>query len=362
MSDGVGMAQEEGSNDLLQAHAHVWNLTFSFISSMSLKCAIQLGIPDIIHNHGQPITLSELAASIPITPTKTAFLQRLMRLLVHSGIFAIQKNEENKVEKEQGYVLTPSSKILLSTRTGVSPFLLMMTDSVLVLPWHFLSSWFIGNEPTAFETAHGTSLWGYTANHPEHNNLFNKAMASDTQLVMSIIVKELASVFHGLRSLVDVGGGTGTAATIIAEAFPQVKCTVFDLPHVVETLPKDSIIHAVGGDMFESIPHADAVFLKWLLHACSDEECVKILRRCKEAIPSKEEGGKVIILEMVLNANKDHKPMETQLYFDVLMLVNTKGREREEHEWRKIFMDAGFDDYKISPVLGLRSLIEVYPS
>lgn len=264
MSDGVGMAQEEGSNDLLQAHAHVWNLTFSFISSMSLKCAIQLGIPDIIHNHGQPITLSELAASIPITPTKTAFLQRLMRLLVHSGIFAIQKNEENKVEKEQGYVLTPSSKILLSTRTGVSPFLLMMTDSVLVLPWHFLSSWFIGNEPTAFETAHGTSLWGYTANHIEFNNLFNKAMASDTQLVMSIIVKELAPVFHGLRSLVDVGGGTGTAATIIAEAFPQVKCTVFDLPHVVETLPKDSIIHAVGGDMFESIPHADAVFLKVL--------------------------------------------------------------------------------------------------
>ncbi|XXG71756.1 hypothetical protein AAC387_Pa07g1010 [Persea americana] len=116
--------------------------------------------------------------------------------------------------------------------------------------------------------------------------------------------------------------------------------------------------------MFESIPHADAVFLKWLLHACSDEECVKILRRCKEAIPSKEEGGKVIILEMVLNANKDHKPMETQLYFDVLMLVNTKGREREEHEWRKIFMDAGFDDYKISPVLGLRhlnSLVTIKP-
>lgn len=65
---------------------------------------------------------------------------------------------------------------------------------------------------------------------------------------------------------------------------------------------------------------------------------------------------------MVLNANKDHKLMETQLYFDVLMLVITMGREREEHEWRKIFMDAGFDDYKISPVLGLRSLIEVYPS
>ena len=64
MSEGIGMAQEEGSNDLLQAHAHVWNLTFSFISSMSLKCAVQLGIPDIIHNHGQPMTLSQLVESL----------------------------------------------------------------------------------------------------------------------------------------------------------------------------------------------------------------------------------------------------------------------------------------------------------
>lgn len=102
--------------------------------------------------------------------------------------------------------------------------------------------------------------------------------------------------------------------------------------------------------------------MPWVLHICSDEECGKILRRCKEVIPSKEEGGKVIILEMVVNANNDHKMLETQLYIDMLMLVNTRERQREEHEWHKIFKDAGFAQYKISPLFGLSSLIEVYPA
>lgn len=70
----------------------------------------------------------------------------------------------------------------------------------------------------------------------------------------------------------------------------------------------------------------------------------------------------MIILETVVNFNNDHKMLETQLYFDMLMLANAKGREREEHEWQKIFTDAGFAQYKISTLSGAKSLIEIYPS
>jgi trans-resveratrol di-O-methyltransferase len=35
--------------------------------------------------------------------------------------------------------------------------------------------------------------------------------------------------------------------------------------------------------------------------------------------------------------------------------------ERDEREWRKIFEDAGFSGYKIVALLGIRSVIEVYP-
>ncbi|KAG6752329.1 hypothetical protein POTOM_044553 [Populus tomentosa] len=37
-------------------------------------------------------------------------------------------------------------------------------------------------------------------------------------------------------SSMDVGGGSGTTAKGIAEAFPHMDCTVFDLTHVVSDL------------------------------------------------------------------------------------------------------------------------------
>ena len=62
--------------------------------------------------------------------------------------------------------------------------------------------------------------------------------------------------------MVDVGGGTGLTARTISEAFPQLKCTVFDLPHVVANLPEYRNLEFVGGDMFQSVPSADATLMK----------------------------------------------------------------------------------------------------
>ena len=101
---------------------------------------------------------------------------------------------------------------------------------------------------------------------------------------------------------------------------------------------------------------------QWILHDWNDEECVKILQKCKQAIPSKEKGGKVIIIDMMMENQKgDNEGMETQLFFDMLMMILVTGRERNEKEWEKLFLDSGFSGYKITPILGLRSIIEVYP-
>ncbi|XXG66768.1 hypothetical protein AAC387_Pa06g0276 [Persea americana] len=350
---------ERDTNRLLKAQAHVWYHTFNYISSMSLKCAIKLGIPDIIHNHGLPMTLSQLVDALPVAPAKTTHVHRLMRLLVHLDFFTLQKNEDGK----EGYVLTPASKLLLNeSRLSVSPFLLMLLDPGLESQWHFLHGWFKGEEASVMETANGMTFWEFMAQNAETSNRFNEAMASDSRILMGCLVNECGGVFQGVGSLVDVGGGTGESAMTIARAFPHIKCTVLDLPHVVATLPKTTDLDFVGGDMFESIPKADAVFLKWILHDWSDEDCVRILRRCKEAIPPNEEGGKVIIVDMVVDtAQADPKSTEAQLCFDLIMMVHAGGEERDEQEWGKIFIDAGFNQYKITPALGLRSVIELYP-
>ena len=108
------------------------------------------------------------------------------------------------------------------------------------------------------------------------------------------------------------------------------------------------------------------IIKEWILHNWNDEECVKILKRCKEAISSSDKlGRKVIVIEMVLMDEKqkvnDHESTETQFFFDMLMMVFLTGRQRNTEEWAKLFFAVGFSDYKITPILGLRSLIEVYP-
>ncbi|XP_059658741.1 trans-resveratrol di-O-methyltransferase-like [Cornus florida] len=353
----------EESSELFRAQAHIYKHTFAFANSLCLKCAIQLGIPDIIHNHKHPITLPDLVTALQLPPAKTSYLHRLMRLLVHSGFFATTKIHENQEEEEEeGYVLTPSSKLLLKDElTSLSTFVQAIVDPLLLSPWQVLGDWFRGNELTAFETAHGASLWDSVDKNPQLNKLLNDTMESDSGS-MRLALRSCKEIFGDLGSLVDVGGGTGTISRIILEAFPHIKCTVLDLPHVVANLPESENLKVVAGDMFLSIPPADGILIKSVLHNWGDEDCVKILKKCREAIPSKDDGGKVIIIDTVINGERDeHGMTELKLVFDIFMMVLVNGRQRNEKEWETLFLEAGFSSYKITPIFGIRSLIEVYP-
>lgn len=364
--EGRTKGEDINLEEEVEAQGNVWNHTFSFITSMTLKCAVELGIPDAIHSHGGPTPLSELAAMLAIPPRRIAALRRLMRTLVNSGCFAIAKDIGDG--KEDTYVLTPFSRLLLKAKpTSAAPYVLGMLDPVVLQTWHSLSAWFHGEERTPFRLVHGKGVFEMARERPELAAFLKSASASDTQLVGRVIVRECREAFKGVKSLVDVGGCTGTMAMIIAEAFPEIKCTVFDLPHVVAAAAAEveapAAVDFVGGDMFERVPPADVVLLKLILHDWSDDDCVKILRRCKEAIPSKENGGKLIIVDAVMEGVDagSNKSTETKLLFDMATMVVAGGMQREEKEWRKIFFDAGFSDYKINPVLGVRSIIEVYP-
>ena len=252
---------EISSNELFQAQAHVWNHIFNFINSMSLKYAVQLGIPDIIHTHGKPMTLPELVAKLPVHPEKTQYVHRLMRILVHYGFFAGQRVRQS--EEEEGFVLTDASRILLKDESfNMRPFLLVMLDQIFTRPWEYVNAWLQNDDPSPFHTAYERSVWDYVGHEPQFNNLFNEAMACDARLVSTVLVKEGKGVFEGLNSLVDVGGGTGRVAKAIANAFPHMNCTVLDLPHVVAELQGSNNLKYSAGDMFEAIPPADAILMK----------------------------------------------------------------------------------------------------
>ncbi|KAG8364738.1 hypothetical protein BUALT_Bualt18G0029900 [Buddleja alternifolia] len=348
------LSGEVSTKQLLDAQAHVWNHIFAFIKSMSLKSAVELGIPDIIHKHGKPMTLPELIDALPFDKQKSQCVHRLMRILIHSQFF---------VKEREGYWLTPASHLLLTDAPlSVAPLALLINDQILTKPWHYMSEWLLNeNHSSPWETAHGRTFWEQAEHEPRMSNLFNEAMSRDARLITRLLLKDCKHVFDGINSLVDVGGATGTTAKAIAEAFPHMKCTVLDLPYVVAGFEGTDKLGYVGGDMFETIPPADVVLLKWILHDWNDENCVKILKNCKEAIPK---GGKVMIIDMIIleggGGECDDKAMENQLFFDMAMMTYVDGKERSEKEWAKLFLEAGFTTYNITHAFGARSLIEVY--
>ncbi|KAB2614330.1 (R-S)-reticuline 7-O-methyltransferase-like [Pyrus ussuriensis x Pyrus communis] len=342
----------------LRGQANIRKYMFGFVDSMALKCAVELRIADIIHSHSPTdgasnskpmITLSQLASSIAPSPDMT-YLTRIMRLLVHRNIFAIHHPSDGG---EPLYGLTHSSRWLLhNAELSLAPMLVMENHPCLMAPWHYFGQCVKKGGPYAFKMAHGLEIWDYASQNPEFNKLFNDGMACTARVVMKAILTGYEHGFDGVGSLVDVGGGTGSAVAEIVKSYPNIKGFNFDLPHVVATAPLYHGVSHVGGDMFEgSIPNADAVFMKvshhkiFYIQVACDSDCIKILKNCRKAIP--EKSGKIIIVDIVLEPNGEGILDDTRLVFDLLMIAHTP--------------EGGFPRHKVIKIPALASIVEAYP-
>ncbi|XP_060188158.1 myricetin 7/4'-O-methyltransferase 2-like [Lycium barbarum] len=335
------MSTSESSTELLQAQAQIWNYIFSFISSSAVRCAVQLDIPDVLYKHGKPMHISDLSTELSkVNPSKVSFLPILMRFLVHFGFLN---------QQEDRYSLAPASRLLAKNHESFNlrSLLLVIHDPIIHKPWFELSNWFQNDLPTTFHTVYGKPMWELFLEEPRLCDTFSDAMANDSRLIANVLITECKHIFENLTSLVDVGGGIGT---------------VLDLPHVIRDLKGSGNLEFVGGSMFEKIPNANAILLEWIMHDWSDEDCVKILKKCKESTPGRDKGGKLIIIDTVLESPKhDTELVRAQYNMDMMMLVCLAGKERTKKEWGKLFNEAGFNECRITSILGSRCLIEVYP-
>lgn len=146
-----------------------------------------------------------------------------------------------------------------------------------------------------------------------------------------------------------MGGGDGTLLAAVLSAVPALRGVLFDLASGVgaapETLAAAGIAdrcRVVAGDFFDSMPEGgDAYLLKSVVHDWDDERVVQILRNCRWAM---QPGGVLLVLEQFLPARMD-SPQEARgtVMSDLNMLVNTRGRERTEEEYRQLYARAGIE-------------------
>ncbi|KAJ7955409.1 putative O-methyltransferase [Quillaja saponaria] len=317
----------ENEEEDTQAELDVWKYVFGFGEMAVVKCAIELGIADAIESHGDSMTLSELSSALACSPSQ---LYRILRFLMHRNIFKQTPNNQGPI---------------------------------MLAPWHALSTRALANGMPSFEKAHGEDLWSYGATNLAHTQLFNEAMACNARLMIPAIFEGCGEVFDGLGSLVDVGGGNGTAMGLLVKACPWIKGINFDLPHVVSGAPNCDGVEHVGGDMFQSVPKADAAFIMNVLHDWGDEECIQVLKKCREAIPKQK--GKIIIIDPVVeedNKTGDYKLNDFRLMLDMVMMAHTNtGKERTMKEWEYIIKEAGFNQITVKPIRAVQSVIIAFP-
>jgi hypothetical protein len=326
----------------------VVQMSMSYVTAQAIYVAARLGVADCLADgaKGCDVLAKSMGAHEPS-------LRRLMRLLASIGVFA---------EDDQGrFGLTALGACLRSdVSDSVRSRVIMFSQPWMWRPFMELFQTVKTGEP-AFRLVYGVGYFDYLREHPEANRIFNEGLRERTGEQAPPVAQ--AYDFAGIRTVVDIGGGTGALLAAILKAYPTLHGVLYDLPHVIDSARP--VLEAAGvanrcdtvsGDFFVSVPEGDAYLLSRILHDWGDAPSLTILRNCRKAIG---QGGKLLIVEAII---KPSNVPDFGKLSDLYMLVLTdNGLEREADEFRSLLGSAGFSLVKIWPVDAALSVIEAVP-
>ncbi|KAL5998620.1 hypothetical protein ACLOJK_009563 [Asimina triloba] len=314
-----------------------------------LKAAVELKVLENLANAGPgaKLTAAELVSKIhmPVNnPNAEATLDRILLVLAS---FSILSSDKLGPDGKRRYGLTPVCQELIPDENGDSyaPTLFISESIPQANCWHYLKDAVLeGSVP--FEKANGgAGLYEIFNKEANTSRSFADAMHGMSVKIMRTVLDGYRG-FEGLKQVVDVGGGAGTALMMLTSKYPHIRGINFDLPGLTETNPPIPGVKHVGGDMFESVPSGDAIILKWILHNWDDEHCVKILKNCCKALP---DTGKVIVIEYILDDGEDTNRSGPcyAITCEVWMIANfSGGKERSLEEYEALAKMGGFCDMK----------------
>lgn len=308
----------------------------------ALGVVASLGVSDQLAKG--PATPEEIGPAIGADgPT----LRRLMRALATVGVF---------IEDDQGrFANTPMSDTLRSGPNTLRAVCAMGVHPAMMRAWENLPH-SVATGASAFEHAHGESIFEYMRHDAGLARLFDDAMSGGSAGAAEATVAALD--LSGLECLVDVGGGAGVLLCAALRKAPSLRGVLFDVPDVVAHAPPMGAgiaerCEIIGGDFFEQVPPgADGYMLHRVLHDWDDDRCATILRHVHRGA---RPGARLFIVEFVVPPGNAPHPSKL---VDLQMLVATSGgRERTAAEWEQLLATAKFRLVRIVPAGG-RAIVE----
>ncbi|MFF0001166.1 methyltransferase [Streptomyces avermitilis] len=330
LTEPFGAPKQRPGTDPMAA-AHLYRLAFGFVHSQMIHVAARLRLPDELAR--QPLTTEELAAR---TGTHPPALRRLLRALASIGVVA---------ESGPGtFRLTAVGEALRSDVPGsVRPMLMPYFDEAIWASWgKFLDSVRTGRP--SVETVTGRSVFDHFADNPELGAEFHAAMAVSADAEAWSLARSYD--FADVGTVVDVGGGSGALLAGLLSHHAHLSGVLVDTPGGVEGAPGRlsaagvaDRCEIVAGDFFASVPvGGDRYVIKSVLHDWDDEQCVAILRTCREAMA---EAARILIVEIVAPPVVDTGTDPFLAVSDLNLLILTRGRERTEAEFADLLASAG---------------------
>ncbi len=165
--------------------------------------------------------------------------------------------------------------------------------------WGTLLDYVRTGEP-AYQQVFGLPFWEDLAAHPRIAADFDALMGPAGHGLPDFDI-ELSGGWEPIRTVVDVGGGTGAMLASLLARHPQLTGILVDLPGTVaraaEIIDQTGVASRVtihGQSFFDPLPAgADLYVLKKVLNDWPDEPTVAILRRCAEAASP---DGRIVVL------------------------------------------------------------------
>ena len=195
----------------------------------------------------------------------------------------------------------------------------------------------------------GDEWWAYLRANPKEMETFGEAMKSNSLNSLRGVLEKCD--FSRVRRVVDVAGSFGHLVIALLEKYRNLSSVLLDIPDLIQIAPQRfpvtdpqiaSRLEYVGGDMFESIPRADAFVLKHIIHDWDDADCLRILRNCHNSM---EGSGRLICVDTVVPPMGDVGGTSAKL-LDILMLVAIGGKERTKQQWEELYRCGGISHYE----------------
>jgi SAM-dependent methyltransferase len=209
----------------------------------------------------------------------------------------------------------------------------------------------------AYQEVFGMPFWEDLDAHPDIAASFDALMGPaghgtpDPEVLVT-------GGWESVRTVVDVGGGTGALLAEILRARPAIHGTLVDLPRTVARA--DEIFRAagvadrvttIGQSFFDPLPAgADLYVLAKVINDWPDSESTAILRRCAEAA---RPGGRVMVLGGV-------SPLGGRSVLNVEMIL-VGGKQRSVAQFRELARTAGLTVEAAQQLSSGRFVVELRP-